>query len=1003
MAKKYTKTSSGYIRRSNPTVTDNGNIYENDILTFGEQYDEINSETITITDGNFTFVTRLKDDVKKTYNNGEFSEAYTLEDVILYKDENNIDVDITKEIEKEKTYINLKTDVKNLRYFSYFGSTVELIRSSVEDIINNFPAALYIKNITNVIGSGTKNITIPLTSISNPFSIDILNYTTDRGSLEYNLRIFASSFKDYNISDVNITGFTNDGTNIILNLAANANVTDSFYIKPNKGKIDLFFNNLNDFQNTLLNVKTFPKYKTTILIPTDSEQGVVNKYREFIWPTIDGYNLDVESVDYQLFLNDIIDSATFIDENYTDNIYRMLTHDVIKNMDYSYSITDNVDDLEDIEIGTTKIQKLLRLYGRNFDETKKYAENISFVNNITYDNKNNIPDKFLKTKLNISGWETNNLSNTFLKTDTTSINLFPTISDSYSLNQVEKELQKRFILSSKQILRSKGTRKAIRNLFGLLGVDEDLYEIREYIQKVDEFISGQTLQNIIQANTNFVGGEMEGIVYQNKNDNNEIMLNGLNIGLFVKCPICGNDEYVKTYSPNLLQNSAYPSFGSNNIPSDVSTLRTDEIDKYQRATPGVGKSVSLWGAQFNYIETDVNYVVSLMIRLQGTTGQFGKAYLYVNTDVNDSAYMNENIPFNTWTRVRTNPFKLPLETIPNPSFLIIGNESNNKIGTYLDYKKVKIEKNTTSTPWSEYGDNYIEYGICTNDDIGFDLTGNTYGYPKPKPNTNDFYFQQKGRWLKETGGINTDYTGNTYVSENTIGNNPHIGDSYYDNGYDYIDQFKQLFKQRLRNEGNYPTFNLLDYINYGFNITSKKEIENTKISLIENDLNKKILNIKNFVIGIDCEKILQDYILNNSEYDNTITSDSIFNYIKELTLPYIEQIVPSTSIFDFVKIDKNTPKWLLVDRYCDRDENQNFNGDLYVKYKNINYFDETSTGYNTLIEILEKDFGDNYEFVISNNFTGFEHEVTFKIIGYEGCEKEESANWVVDDFIFGNI
>lgn len=57
------------------------------------------------------------------------------------------------------------------------------------------------------------------------------------------------------------------------------------------------------------------------------------------------------------------------------------------------------------------------------------------------------------------------------------------------------------------------------------------------------------------------------------------------------------------------------------------------------------------------------------------------------------------------------------------------------------------------------------------------------GYPAPFPNTSTLYFQNKGLWFRETGGINSDI-------DILQGNNPHVGP--YDGGSTYINQFKNL-------------------------------------------------------------------------------------------------------------------------------------------------------------------------------------------------------------------
>jgi len=57
------------------------------------------------------------------------------------------------------------------------------------------------------------------------------------------------------------------------------------------------------------------------------------------------------------------------------------------------------------------------------------------------------------------------------------------------------------------------------------------------------------------------------------------------------------------------------------------------------------------------------------------------------------------------------------------------------------------------------------------------------GFPLPKPNTPEMYFQNDGLWYRQTGGDES-------TIDITTGNNPHVGP--YDGGYRYINQFREL-------------------------------------------------------------------------------------------------------------------------------------------------------------------------------------------------------------------
>ena len=902
MAKKYTKSHSNYILKSNPSATKVGYIYENDLPTTSPGYNTVNGNMTITTDGGFTFIVNSSPDDSKSYNtDGWGVKSYTLSDInVSDSDFISVDNSQTKSAVKSQKYVKLNKSYSDFSDYCYFGSSNAMLKASVNGIINNFPAALYINDLSQAI-INNHSITIPISGITNPFNIDLVNYSNDNIKINYDLRVISSSYTDFVImrNDIDISKITeyySTSTAITLVISELIDLGSPIYIVPNSTKRDEFFNSLDNFQSVLLDRYTVPKYKSSFKIPTEGATGIEFVYENFVWETSDGYNLDIQSSNYSLFMTDLINSTNFIDELYSDNLYRMLTHDTIKNLDSTYTREINEDDLEDILIGGTKVQSLLRLYGRSFDELKNYIEGISYANTISYDGKNNLPSDYLTGRIETSGWDSFALSAQIGVDTITSPSLFPSTNKTYSVQEVDNHVMKNIILNSKNIFRSKGTNKSIRKILGVLGIDNNWYETREYIQAVDNFITGDTLKNIASLNYQIYPENMS--IADGKPEFeysfDQSLFNNTNIGIFVKCPTSGSE----------------------------------------------------------------NYIVS------GDT----------------------------------------------------------------------------------YGDGNT--GICIEDSNVFDITANTIGYPMPMPNSSTYYFQQKGNWYRETGGVHADISGNTYVNEISYGNNPHIGNGEYDNGFDYIDQFSSLFKRYIRNGRNSI---LPGYDNVGFSITGTKSVDNKKINYndtsallnISNNDNRLILNTKIFVIGFDGDKILQSFFNNNNLIENVIntnsynindsnkdliqiinksgttnigldiasgskkihnslsgngnpvivngksipagktviaktTNDGItienylgydeFNIIKSIVLPYLEQIIPSTTIFDFVLKNDTTPKWLLIDEYCERDVNGDYTGYKIISYQNVNYFTNGTIKPNKeLTDIIKSNFGEG--FILSNEIS----------------------------------
>ena len=110
--------------------------------------------------------------------------------------------------------------------------------------------------------------------------------------------------------------------------------------------------------------------------------------KSYIWPTVgnDGFTPDMTTGAFQGYLESLISLASFHDEYDSDNIWRMMTHESIKNMDWTYTNKNNEEIEGDIE--NNGISSMIRIYGRQFDDIKLYADSIKNMINISYNEKN---------------------------------------------------------------------------------------------------------------------------------------------------------------------------------------------------------------------------------------------------------------------------------------------------------------------------------------------------------------------------------------------------------------------------------------------------------------------------------------------------------------------------------------------------------------------------------------------------------------------------------------
>lgn len=475
----------------------------------GQQFAS-NEGTPIFTSGNFNITTNLDGKVDKNFVTNEFTNLISLETLNL---DDELEIILNKYSKKAK----LNLDNTELTTYAFFGSLREYLRVSLEDIIIKWPASLYIRavNADDATLSGDTVLNYTYDSLNNVSSFEIdtdrienkfnINYLSG-GTIEntfnesnslrnlvinYASYVISNTYGDFQITNlIGSTGLTNS----VITVTATGNPFPNFggeninyHIKPNEAKRESFFFNLNEFENNLLNRLTTPEYTCEFKTYMETDTGdVVEVMKKLIWPVSDGYNIEFNSISYLDYANQLIDIAENNDQLKSNLIVRFLVStsisefDTIRDIDNTYTDTNG-----------QKMTSALKIYGREFDEIKKYADGISFANVITYDKKNNAPDIIVKNLARILGWE---LTTSISQIDSLSnflnlnANYYEGFSRGYSDAEAEIELWRRIILNTPWIWKSKGTRKAIEFLFKFIGAPDGLISFNEYLYVANETV-----------------------------------------------------------------------------------------------------------------------------------------------------------------------------------------------------------------------------------------------------------------------------------------------------------------------------------------------------------------------------------------------------------------------------------------------------------------------------------------------------------------------------------
>lgn len=448
--------------------------------------------------GNFQVSSNFDSKTNKNFVlGGQWSDYYSLDNLNLSQTE-------SENLLSNDLFIRLNFDINKINRYVYFGSFQEFARVTVEQIIQKWKGSIYLNpQITNTAtntvlsfsydsGINQSTFLIPKNVIQNPYElitsenqdfIDLLPTDIFNLSRDYKKYVIWSKYGEFNV-----IGYTGDTTsypymrvttegNPFPTLTASTFGQLIYHLKPNNTEVELFFNELDDFESILLNRLTTPIYTSYFDVPQEADGFIVFNQKRLTWPISDGYNLDNNTRDYGLYVEGLIDMATLFDQYKTDLVARKFVAESINEYDTNG---------DGSEIYGRKVNKLLRIYGREFDEVKKYIDGISFANVVTYNKLDNTSDELIKIIAKNLGFDV------LLTLGTDNFNLleqmqpsfetpFSGYSRSLSSKELDIELWRRLVINAWWLFKSKGTRKVIEFFFKLFNIPQCMVSLDEYV------------------------------------------------------------------------------------------------------------------------------------------------------------------------------------------------------------------------------------------------------------------------------------------------------------------------------------------------------------------------------------------------------------------------------------------------------------------------------------------------------------------------------------------
>jgi hypothetical protein len=484
-----------------------------------------------LTQGNFEFTSSLSEKVDRTFSIGAFSAPITLDNLQIES------VAETKAIVAKEFGVYPNFDLSNVTKFSTYGPLTKRIAASITQILNYFPAAVEVYalggnfvsgytavNIEYDIEEDTTTFSVPLEKSSNPFEVDYtVNSTRNIATKEFEVSYLRNMTLEYSkyavyVKDVQYpilnmvptTNFTTGYLNLTVAgkpFSGDLNSYEVLVIKPNDYYTEVALTQpFDEIEKYLLNRLVTPRYTAIFQVPKQNDDGTTYVGTESVtWPLSGVWNLDISTNNFTSYITQLNQIATNFDASKTNLISRFLVTDSFKEFDTS----------------DQRVEKVLNIYGRSFDEVKKFIDALAYMNSVNYNTKNDIPSELLKNLSQTLGWNINVSPVTeedFLKSvfGNNTKSPYPGMSRSLTPSEINYQFYKNLILNSAYLFKSKGTRRALEFLLRLVGAPEALIEFNETIYLADQKI------NMRDFNTEWAkisgGTKLEETIVFNPND-----------------------------------------------------------------------------------------------------------------------------------------------------------------------------------------------------------------------------------------------------------------------------------------------------------------------------------------------------------------------------------------------------------------------------------------------------------------------------------------------------
>lgn len=972
---RYSKNNSNFIIRKKHQSIEGGTILERDWSTLGERHVIESGKRKVYGDSGFLFTDSTRPGLKKRNRSGEWDAPLTLDDLTdTVNDSVNI-IQLPKSNDlRDYAYWGsakelVRSSIENIvKWFPgriwaedtpiYIPNNSGSGMNAIADIIGDGHGNYIIKTVKEnevIIDNGDcitfgdepkpcitfscdtdiieDNSNIGLWLLYNPFQINLINTSLQFTKYDNQLRALAVNWKQYLLNGYNIIDYKvwikpinecdNDYTilyDITITYKKNKEkLTGHIYglklgknilwcttlrrldIRPNLRIIEDYFKNLQGFDKVLLTRETYPLYTPKLITPVEiSYNYYVYVAKSYQWPSTD-YCVDVDGIGFELYIDKLYKLSELIDNLWTNNLWGNMTHESIKNFDWTYEREDeeNNDNVE----GSNRMEQVLQIMGAHFDDIKRWVDNIKHKNTITYDGNNNLPNAELSDKCNSLGWETystklNPNDNLYLDNGnifTNNIKWFNNLNpNQVNQNYIDNEFMRRLTLSAKEIFKTKGTKQCIEMVFGMFGIGESDFEIIERYYTIEQLYKKDDIYRFYRKN-DIVNSEItEEEIYKTYELQSS---NSLQEWLQGKIEENGGNPILGDELPKHIKFGTDPDFIHYDL-DDTMTVGQflayaneckSIVHNYDDVFSGVPlKIVTIDGIEYiaPYFSQDKIYDGDVQFETNGGWGKHIEDFNQLDNVINQNYNYLETLPY--------------IEIVQNCSQLL-------NVNPYTIGKKTIFYVMNTSD-YVEFNEN-IPDGLSHYFKLINPINPNLKSSWKTIPII-DLVEEDYNNLCNSDGA----FQGVTYIDyleaiyhdgliQDNLANNPHCGYAKYDLGTEYLEYCKQPFK-----------YSIDKYLIMEYDILEALKLLTFKINT---HYGEKMINLVN-----NPENNVNYYLPSKMVIlKNKINNEYYKEYLNNVILKYVLQVIPSTSILVLENWLQQRTTCVVKIQYVDEDNN----------------------------------------------------------------------------------